>query len=75
VSDDDDEEATLMSLEDKAKNAVETARGKAKDVAGRVTDDPDLEAEGKADQVAGHLKQAGEKVKDAVHSAVPGSKK
>jgi len=57
-----------MSLEDKARNVVETARGKAKDVAGRATDDPGLEAEGKADQVTGHLKQAGEKVKDAVRS-------
>ena len=29
------------------------------------TDDPDLEAEGKADQSKSDLKQAGEKVKDA----------
>ncbi|MGO8827055.1 MAG: CsbD family protein [Acidimicrobiales bacterium] len=57
-----------MALEDRAKNTAETARGKAKDVIGRVTDDTDLEAEGKVEQVAGHLKQAGEKVKDAVHS-------
>jgi uncharacterized protein YjbJ (UPF0337 family) len=59
-----------MALEDKAKNSAQTAKGKAKDVAGRVTGDKDLQSEGKADQVAGHLKQAGEKVKDAVHSAV-----
>jgi uncharacterized protein YjbJ (UPF0337 family) len=57
-----------MALEDKAKNTAETTRGKAKDVVGRVTDDKDLEAEGKVEQVVGHLKQAGEKVKDAVHS-------
>ena len=57
-----------MALEDKAKNAAETARGKAKEVVGGATGDKDLEAEGKADQVVGHLKQAGEKVKDAVHS-------
>ena len=37
-------------------------------MAGRATDDKGLEAEGKADQVTGHLKQAGEKVKDALHS-------
>jgi uncharacterized protein YjbJ (UPF0337 family) len=30
-----------------------------------------LESEGKAEQVVGHLKQAGEKVKDAVRSALP----
>jgi len=57
-----------MALEDKAKNTAETTRGKAKDVIGRVTDDKDLEAEGKVEQVVGNLKQAGEKVKDAVHS-------
>lgn len=54
-----------MGLEDKARNTADTAKGKAKDVAGRVTGDKDLESEGKADQVVGHLKQAGEKVKDA----------
>jgi uncharacterized protein YjbJ (UPF0337 family) len=64
-----------VGLEDKAKNTADTAKGKAKDVVGRATGDKDLETEGKADQVAGHLKQAGEKVKDAVSSAVPGDKK
>lgn len=64
-----------MGLEDKVRNTADTAKGKAKDVAGRVTGDKDLESEGKADQVVGHLKQAGEKVKDAVSSAVPDDKK
>jgi uncharacterized protein YjbJ (UPF0337 family) len=59
-----------VALEDKAKNTAQTARGKAKDVAGRVTGDKDLQSEGKAEQAVGHLKQAGEKVKDAVRSAV-----
>ena len=31
----------------------------------RLLDDPYMEGEGKADQVMGNLKQAGEKVKDA----------
>jgi uncharacterized protein YjbJ (UPF0337 family) len=35
-----------------------------------VTGNKDLESEGKKDQVVGNLKQAGEKVKDAVSSAV-----
>ncbi len=34
-----------------------------------------LETEGKAEQVVGHLKQAGEKVKDAVHGGLPDEKK
>jgi len=64
-----------VALEDKARNTAETARGKAKDVVGRVTGDKDLETEGKADQVVGHLKQAGEKAKDAVGSGLPSEKK
>jgi uncharacterized protein YjbJ (UPF0337 family) len=58
-----------MGLEDKARHAAETARGKAKNVTGKAKGDREMEAEGKAEQVLGHLKQAGEKVKDAVHSA------
>jgi uncharacterized protein YjbJ (UPF0337 family) len=69
------EEALTVGLEDKARNTADTAKGKAKDVAGRITGDQDLETEGKADQVVGHLKQAGEKVKDAVGSALPDDKK
>ena len=64
-----------MGLEDKAKNTADTTKGKAKDVVGRVTGDKDLEREGKADQAVGHVKQAGEKVKDAVHSVLPNDKK
>jgi uncharacterized protein YjbJ (UPF0337 family) len=55
-----------VSTNDKAHNAAETARGKAKEVVGRATKDEGLEVEGKVDQVIGHLKQAGEKVKDAL---------
>jgi uncharacterized protein YjbJ (UPF0337 family) len=64
-----------MAMEDKARNAAETAKGKAKGFAGRVKGDKDLESEGKAEEVLGHLKQAGEKVKDAVRSSVPHDKK
>jgi uncharacterized protein YjbJ (UPF0337 family) len=68
------EEARTVTLEDKARNSAQTARGKAKDVVGRATQNKDLESEGKADQFVGHLKQAGEKVKDAVRSAVDDQK-
>ena len=40
-------------------------QGKAKEAAGKATDDEQLEAEGKVDQSKADLKQAGEKVKDA----------
>jgi uncharacterized protein YjbJ (UPF0337 family) len=55
-----------MSTVDKAKNKAQEAKGHVKDAAGRATNDKSLEAEGKADKVAGNLKQAGEKVKDAL---------
>jgi uncharacterized protein YjbJ (UPF0337 family) len=64
-----------MALEDKARNTAETVRGKAKDVAGRATGNKDLEDEGKVEEVVGHLKQAGEKVKDAVRSGTPKTQK
>ena len=54
-----------MSAADKAKDKVQAAKGKVKKEAGKATGDPYLESEGKADQVKGNLKQAGEKVKDA----------
>lgn len=54
-----------MGLDDKMKNKVEDIRGKAKEGAGKATDDEQLEAEGRGEQTAADLKQAGEKVKDA----------
>lgn len=54
-----------MSATDKARDKAQAAKGKVKKVAGKVTGDRVLEGEGKADQVKGNLKQAGEKVKDA----------
>ena len=55
-----------MSAEDKVKNKVQTAKGHVKEAAGKVAGDRSLEAEGKGDQVVGSVKQAGEKLKDAV---------
>jgi uncharacterized protein YjbJ (UPF0337 family) len=54
-----------MGADDKMKNAAEEAAGKAKEAAGKMTDDERLEAEGKGDQTKANLKQAGENVKDA----------
>jgi uncharacterized protein YjbJ (UPF0337 family) len=54
-----------MSATDKANNKLEEIEGKAKEATGKAIDDPVLEGEGKGKQVAGDLKQAGEKVKDA----------
>lgn len=55
-----------MSAKGKAKDKAQAAKGKLKKRAGKAIGDPVLEGEGKADQVKGNLKQAGEKAKDAV---------
>lgn len=57
-----------MSFQGKVANSAEVLKGKAKEAAGKVTDNPRLEVEGKLDQGKGNLKQAGEKVKDAGNS-------
>jgi uncharacterized protein YjbJ (UPF0337 family) len=54
-----------MTAEDKLKNAADSAKGAAKDFAGRIKDDESLESEGKTDRAKADLKQAGQKVKDA----------
>jgi uncharacterized protein YjbJ (UPF0337 family) len=55
----------VMGIDDKFDAKADELKGKAKETAGRATDDPDLEAEGRGEQVKGNLKQAAEKVKDA----------
>jgi uncharacterized protein YjbJ (UPF0337 family) len=55
-----------MATGNKAKNKAQEVKGHMKDAAGRVTKDRSLQAEGKRDKTAGNLKQAGEKLKDAV---------
>ncbi|HVM27711.1 MAG TPA: CsbD family protein [Mycobacteriales bacterium] len=54
-----------MSGEDKVDNKAEEWTGKAKEHLGGATGNEEMQAEGKADQSKGSLKQAGEKVKDA----------
>jgi uncharacterized protein YjbJ (UPF0337 family) len=54
-----------VSTDDKLDAKADEVKGKVKETTGHVTDDEDLEAEGKGEQVKGNLKQAVEKVKDA----------
>ncbi|MBE1536886.1 CsbD family protein [Actinomadura algeriensis] len=54
-----------MKLMDTLKNKTQRAKGRAKEDAGRRSGDPDMEAEGRKDRMAGGAKQAGEKAKDA----------
>jgi len=59
------EKGVAVSASNKAKDKAQAAKGKVKKGAGKAIDDPWLEGEGKAEQVKGNMKQAGEKVKDA----------
>jgi len=54
-----------MATIDKAKNTAQQAKGKLKETVGKVSGNDKVRAEGKADQVKGDVKQAGEKLKDA----------
>ena len=54
-----------MGIDDKTRNAAESAKGKAKEAAGNVTGDRELKDEGRVEQAEADVKQAGEKLKDA----------
>ena len=54
-----------MGTVDKLKDKAQALEGEGKKKLGDVTDNDRMQAEGKADQRNGDLKQAGEKVKDA----------
>lgn len=53
-----------MSAADKIKNAAEDLAGKAKEAVGKVTNNDELVAEGKADQTKGKARGTVEDVKD-----------
>jgi len=55
-----------MGTDDKMENKAQELGGKAKEAVGGATGDRNLEAQGRNDQTKSNLKQAGEKVKDAV---------
>jgi uncharacterized protein YjbJ (UPF0337 family) len=51
---------------DRIEGAAEQAKGKVKEVAGKVTGDAKLEGEGKADQIAGKVQNAVGGIKDTL---------
>jgi len=53
-----------MSAMDKAKNAAKDAAGKVKETVGGATNNEDLEAEGKSEQVEADVRKGAENVKD-----------
>lgn len=54
-----------MGFSDKMNNKARELRGRMKRNAGEVTGDRGLQARGRAEEMAGNLRQAGEKIKDA----------
>jgi uncharacterized protein YjbJ (UPF0337 family) len=56
----------VVSRNPKAKNKTQIVRGRVKEVAGKVSGNDRLADEVQVDQAKGHLKQAGEKVEDAL---------
>lgn len=59
-----------MSTEDKAKATAKNVEGKAQEMLGNVTGDPQDKAEGKAKQTEAEVRHAGEDVKDAAKKAI-----
>jgi uncharacterized protein YjbJ (UPF0337 family) len=55
---------------DRIQGSAEQAKGKVKEVAGKMTGDSKLETEGKAQQVAGKVQNTVGGIKDAVKEAV-----
>lgn len=55
---------------DRVEGSLHQAKGKVKEVAGKVTGDAKLEGEGKAEKTAGKLQNAVGGVKDTVKEAV-----
>ena len=64
-----------MGLDDKMSNKAEDLKGQGKEAAGKATDNPRLEGEGKGDQASASVKQSGEKLKDAAKDAKDAFKK
>ena len=45
------------SIRDKAEGTFHEAKGKAKEMAGKISDNPELEAKGKAEKIAGKVQE------------------
>ena len=49
------EDSMKSSIKDKAEGTLHEVKGKIKEVAGKITDNPKLEAEGKAEKLTGKV--------------------
>jgi uncharacterized protein YjbJ (UPF0337 family) len=55
-----------VEILNRVKNMLQVSKGKTKEVTGRAVGNRKLESDGANDQHVGHLKQVGEKAKDAI---------
>ena len=60
-----------MGFADKVNNKAREMRGRVKRNTGEVIGDPRLQAEGRAEERGSHLRQAGERLKDALFGTGP----
>jgi uncharacterized protein YjbJ (UPF0337 family) len=58
-----------MGTKDRASNRAQDAKGRVKEAAGSLTGNRDLKNKGKTDQAKAAMKNTGEDLKDAVHTA------
>ena len=56
------------SMKDKVEGTIHEAKGKVKEVAGEITDNPNLEAKGKAEKIAGKVQEKIGQVKKVLGS-------
>lgn len=61
-----------MSQEGKSQGKVEQAKGKLKEMTGKVTGNDKLKGEGRAERFKGRTREGLESAKDSVHGAVAG---
>lgn len=59
-----------MGLQDKAKAVAKKVAGNAQEAAGNVTNNEELEAEGKAKKADAEMSESAEDVKDATKDAI-----
>ena len=64
-----------MGVEDKASNSFKDTKGKVKEGTGKVTDNEELEKEGKADRAEASVKESVEHLKDAAGNVKDAFKK
>ena len=62
-----EEDTMKSSIRDKAEGTFHETKGKVKEMAGKITDNPKLEAKGKAEKIAGKMQKKVGQVKKVLN--------